>query len=84
MPLGFPLCVEGEGEKQVWGDRREQASPSQALVMPVPRGKDGGRTTVTGAGKRPLVGGGSCVETRRPAHAWSTDRKALALTSNWV
>ena len=32
MPLGFPLCVEGEGEKQVWGDRREQATPSQALV----------------------------------------------------
>lgn len=30
-------------------------------------GKDGGGTTVMGAGKRPLVGGGSCVETRRPA-----------------
>lgn len=66
------------------GDGRKQATPSPSLVMPVPQGKDRGGTTVMGAGKRPLVGGGSCVETRRPAHAWSIDRKTLALTSNSV
>lgn len=53
MPLSFPLCVEGEGEKQVWGDRREQATPSLSLVMLVPRGKDRRWTIVTGEGRGP-------------------------------
>ena len=81
MPLGFPLCGRARREASL-ADGREQATPSPSLVMPVPQARTEEGPLSLGQGRGPWW----VVEAvwRPGDQPWSIDRKALALTSNWI